>query len=29
MWREMIVDCIAYNKDNTWNETEISVDFKY
>ena len=24
----MIVDCIAYNEDDTWNETEISVDFK-
>ena len=24
----MIVNCIAYNEDNTWNETEISVDLK-
>ena len=23
----MIVNCIAYNKDKTWYETEISVDF--
>lgn len=24
----MVVNCIAYNDNNTWNETEISSDFK-